>query len=193
MQIAIIDNNAVVRIGHYKDLFPNTAFPSTGPSDSFLAENNAKRVTVSLPFDRQTEKLVPTTPYIKDNQVFTVRVEALSDDEVAARVNGQWASVRRQRDQMLASTDWRVLPDVPGDQTGWREYRQALRDITEQSDPYNITWPRDPDYVEPPQVEQPAQEEQPELQTVVTTESEPTTILSESQTVTATTTTAVSS
>lgn len=190
MQIAIIDNNAVVRIGHYKNLFPNTAFPSTGPSDSFLTENNAKRVIVSLPFDHQTEKLVPTTPYIEDNQVFAVRVEALSDDEVAAQVNSQWGRVRRQRDQMLASTDWRVLPDVPGDQTDWREYRQALRDITEQSDPFNIVWPRDPNYAEPPQIEQ---DQQPELQTVVTTKSEPTTILSESQTVTATTSTAVSS
>ena len=190
MQIAIVDNNSVVRIGHYKNLFPNTAFPSTGPSDSFLTENNAKRVTVSLPFDRQTEKLAPTAPYIEGDNVFTVRVEALSADETAGQVSSQWGRVRRDRDTRIAATDWRVLPDVPGDQTGWREYRQALRDITEQSDPYNIVWPRDPDYVEPPQ---PEQEEQPEPQAVTTTETQPAAVESEPETATATTTATASS
>lgn len=191
MQIAIIENNAVVRIGHYKNLFPNTAFPSTGPSDSFLTENNAKKVTVYIPFDRHSEKLVPVEPYIEDNQVFAVRVEALSDDEVAAHINGQWASVRRQRDQMLASTDWRVLPDVPGDQTGWLEYRQALRDITIQDDPFNVVWPQDPNYQEPPQMTS-QEPEQVITETVVTTDDGPMTVEVQQETATATTTTAIS-
>jgi len=27
------------------------------------------------------------------------------------------------------------------DKTAWATYRQALRDITTQADPFNITWP----------------------------------------------------
>jgi hypothetical protein len=28
------------------------------------------------------------------------------------------------------------------DKTAWATYRQALRDITKQADPFNIAWPK---------------------------------------------------
>lgn len=53
-----------------------------------------------------------------------------------------WADVRAQRDALLKSTDWTQLPDVPVEtRERWAAYRQALRDITDQSDPFNIVWP----------------------------------------------------
>ena len=56
--------------------------------------------------------------------------------------NEQWATVRRERDLKLARTDWTQLPDVPlFTKEAWQAYRQALRDITTQADPFNITWP----------------------------------------------------
>ena len=149
MKIAIIENSIVVRTGHYKDLFPDTAFPSTGPSDLFLAENNAKKVSVSIPYDDRTQKLVPTEPYLDGEMVRTVRVEQLSSEELEAQTSSQWSRIRNQRDKKLGATDWRVLPDVPGDVQPWKIYRQKLRDITNQDDPYNIEWPKDPDYEEP--------------------------------------------
>lgn len=55
-----------------------------------------------------------------------------------------WASVKRQRDALLKATDWRVLRamDVgtPMNES-WLQYRQSLRDITQQTDPFNIVWP----------------------------------------------------
>lgn len=57
----------------------------------------------------------------------------------------QWAVVRIERDQLLSATDWTQLPDVPqATQELYRAYRQELRDITQQSDPFNIVWPVKP-------------------------------------------------
>jgi hypothetical protein len=56
--------------------------------------------------------------------------------------------VRSERDVKLQACDWTVLPDVPMDaskKTEWETYRQELRDITDQSDPFNITWPSPPE------------------------------------------------
>jgi hypothetical protein len=57
----------------------------------------------------------------------------------------QWAAVRAERDRLLAKTDWTQMPDVSIEsKTMWATYRQALRDITQQADPFNITWPTPP-------------------------------------------------
>ena len=56
----------------------------------------------------------------------------------------QWAKVKIARAQFLESTDWVILraqdqgTPVPDE---WKVYRQGLRDITEQPDPFNIQWP----------------------------------------------------
>lgn len=58
----------------------------------------------------------------------------------------QWQVVRRQRDALLTQSDWTQLPDVPlATKETWAIYRQALRDITDQSDPFNVVWPVAPD------------------------------------------------
>jgi len=59
----------------------------------------------------------------------------------------QWASVRTQRNRLLSKSDWTALPDVPLSEERrqqWQAYRQALRDVTEQNDPFNIVWPTPP-------------------------------------------------
>jgi hypothetical protein len=57
----------------------------------------------------------------------------------------QWAVVRAERNRLLAESDWTQLPDVPlATKTAWAEYRQLLRDITLQPDPFNIMWPDKP-------------------------------------------------
>lgn len=50
------------------------------------------------------------------------------------------------RNDLLAGSDWTQLPDVPLDtKAAWAEYRQALRDITEQPGyPFDIVWPTPP-------------------------------------------------
>lgn len=53
--------------------------------------------------------------------------------------------IRQQRDLLLAASDWRSLPDAPGDRDAWLEYRQQLRGITQQAGfPDNFSWPTPP-------------------------------------------------
>lgn len=62
-------------------------------------------------------------------------------------IDRKWENVRAERDGKLASCDWTQAKDSPlsGDkQTEWATYRQSLRGITEQSDPFNIVWPEPP-------------------------------------------------
>jgi len=58
-----------------------------------------------------------------------------------------WESLREQRDQALASSDWRALKDVVLP-TAWKEYRQALRDLPQdhaESNDAADNWPVKPD------------------------------------------------
>ena len=53
-----------------------------------------------------------------------------------------WESIRKERNKLLLESDWTQLPDVPeAVKTKYEIYRQALRDITTQENPYNIKFP----------------------------------------------------
>jgi len=60
------------------------------------------------------------------------------------QIDEQWAVVREERNEKLAECDWTQLPDAPVDKAAWATYRQELRDITLQPDPFNIIWPTPP-------------------------------------------------
>jgi len=68
-------------------------------------------------------------------------VTDLDGGEAAAKVDEQWAIVRAERNAKLLASDWTQVLDAPVDAAAWAEYRQALRDITEQADPFAIMWP----------------------------------------------------
>jgi hypothetical protein len=54
-------------------------------------------------------------------------------------------TAREKRNKLLDESDWTQMPDAPVDKTVWNDYRQSLRDITEQSGfPENIAWPTKP-------------------------------------------------
>jgi hypothetical protein len=61
------------------------------------------------------------------------------------------SSVRSQRDAKLSTTDYLVIPDYPispEDLEAVKAYRQALRDISEQSGfPKNVQWPVEPQFL----------------------------------------------
>jgi hypothetical protein len=68
-------------------------------------------------------------------------VSNLGADESAAKVGAQWTVIRAERNKLLADCDWTQLPDASADATAWATYRQALRDITTQANPFSIVWP----------------------------------------------------
>jgi len=54
-------------------------------------------------------------------------------------------NIRRQRDTFIKESDWRAVSDRELEPE-WKEYRQALRDITQQEGfPHDVKWPIDPD------------------------------------------------
>lgn len=59
-----------------------------------------------------------------------------------------WAEIKRQRNLLIAETDWTQCADVSlSDEKKQQivEYRQALRDLSKTySDPRNVVWPTNP-------------------------------------------------
>jgi len=76
-----------------------------------------------------------------------------SDEEIEAEVARLIAEqpakeARGERDRLLTESDWvtiRATDTGTAVPTEWQSYRQALRDITEQTGfPENIDWPQEP-------------------------------------------------
>lgn len=60
----------------------------------------------------------------------------------------QWNGIRQNRNRLLAESDWISARSVDTGEPApeeWKIYRQALRDITNQEDPFNIVWPTPPE------------------------------------------------
>lgn len=74
-------------------------------------------------------------------------VSELDPEASAEKIKAQWDVVRAERNKLIAACDWTQLSDaaLTNLQTAeWALYRQALRDITTQGDPFNINWPVSP-------------------------------------------------
>ena len=62
-------------------------------------------------------------------------------------IDERWLYVRTERNEKLTTCDWTQLSDCQlsvEKKLEWTTYRQELRDITNQSDPFNIIWPTKP-------------------------------------------------
>jgi hypothetical protein len=150
MEIALIQDNAIVGIGDYHIVFSNTSFTSDGPTDEFLLANNARRVNLYKDYNFLTECLEAVEPYIEGNWVHRVSVRALTEEEIQAKKNSAMQLIRATRNQLLATSDWTQLVDTPeAIKTKWASYRQQLRDLPSTiTEPRTFAdWPHDPNYV----------------------------------------------
>ena len=72
-------------------------------------------------------------------------VQTLDDEGKAAKDEETKKSVRADRNQRLAETDWRFRSDMTPSQA-WKDYCQALRDVPAQAGfPHNVQWPNKPE------------------------------------------------
>lgn len=148
MEIAIIQNGSIT-VGDYRVIFPNTSFTASGPSDEFLAEQNAKKLNRFKSYDALTQKLVACDAYDDGEFVSVVEVQSLTAEEIQSAKDSAMAQIRGTRNNLLAACDWTQIPDcsIPN-KAAWATYRQALRDfpdtITDARLP--VTWPHDPNY-----------------------------------------------
>ena len=85
------------------------------------------------------DNVAPEAVFMRDIAIYLTDAEY---DTVLA------ASARQKRDRLIATTDYLVTPDYPIESDRLAKvkiYRQALRDIPEQSGfPRTITWPDKP-------------------------------------------------
>jgi hypothetical protein len=148
MQIAIL--TSPITVGDYRELFVNTSFNANGPSNEFLAENNAKKVTLFKAHDRLTQKLVQCAPYDDGEFVSMVQVESMTVEEIQAAKDSAMANIRGTRNQLLNACDWTQAVDCTiAKKTEWATYRQALRDLPNGiTEPRTFSaWPNNPDAI----------------------------------------------
>ena len=110
-----------------------------GVSDSDVAQNGEGEFEIECEWntDLQNYKVIDGA---------LVRKPQSEIDAMDFAVNMQ--KLRNDRDSMLTASDWTQTPDSPlseAQQQSWRDYRQALRDLPENTtDPLNPTWPSKP-------------------------------------------------
>lgn len=102
-----------------------------------------KKQIVTPPYHDQATQSLEEGPALLIDGVWTQNyiVTDLSADESATKVGAQWTVIRAERNKLLVESDWTQLPDAPVDAAAWATYRQALRDVTNQANPFAIVWP----------------------------------------------------
>ncbi len=140
MFVRVIDGNPVsYTIGELRRDNPGVSFPENISSE-VLAEFEVYAVKeVPAPvIDSKTHRHVLEVQFLDGEWTQVWQVVELPFDQAAD-------NVRAYRERMLQDSDWVVTKSyelgqpVPAD---WAAYRQALRDVPEQSGfPWNVVWP----------------------------------------------------
>lgn len=146
MIYAVINNDTVMEYpvyeGEIRLRYPNVSFSTTNfsPPEGYVSIQE-----VQVPEIDYLHNLAEGTP-INENGVWQKNwiVTPASQEEVEQRVVAKWGLIRQTRNQKLLASDWTQLLDSTVDKQVWATYRQSLRDITQQSDPFNIVWPVSP-------------------------------------------------
>lgn len=72
-------------------------------------------------------------------------IKRSAEDVEAQEIASAWLALRARRLQLIAASDWSQLPDTGRNKQIWAEYRQALRDIPQNTtDPREVVWPTPP-------------------------------------------------
>jgi hypothetical protein len=129
---------------------PNVSFPAS-MADAALADWNMFPVqpTQKPAFNPLTHECAEGKPENENGQWRqTWTVNALSEYAAQAAHDDAMNNLRADRDEMLRVSDWTQMPDAPltpDQRAAWVKYRQALRDVPENTtDPLNPVWPVQP-------------------------------------------------
>tara|TARA_R110000868_G_scaffold21708_6_gene90074 strand:- start:9994 stop:10497 length:504 start_codon:yes stop_codon:yes gene_type:complete len=167
MQIRIRESGAVMYESEFRALFPNTSMPQQlseelinefggdvileGPQASGGDHYQYSQAAGVEQLDGKWYTKYVLGPVFTDTTDDTGNVTSAADNETAYKAQKdaeQAKSVRKTRDDKLKETDWIVIKNlelnsnIPG---VWEVYRQALRDIPNQSGfPWTVTWPDAP-------------------------------------------------
>jgi hypothetical protein len=133
-------------IVHLSNLSVNTYYQADAPNyGMFGGENGSPQASAHLPVpEGLTWDTVMAT---RDDSGEIVLLE--DPAKVAQKTQAQWTSVRAQQKQKLYESDWTCSvidppPEILAARDAWLQYRAQLRDVTTQTDPFNIIWPLRP-------------------------------------------------
>lgn len=151
MTLAFVENGSISQypIGsvEVKRKFPQTSFvlPLEGQDLSdfgVVTVYNTPQPTI----DNRNERIEEGVPVLERGAWRqTWKIVPLSAEEKQRIQDNKSSEVRADRSRRLASCDWTQLGDALVDASAWIIYRQALRDISDQSGfPWDIVWPNEP-------------------------------------------------
>ena len=150
MQIRIRETGQVVYEGEFRSLFPNTSLPQQ-LTEALLNELGAD-VVFEGPQAQPARYQVAFADGVEqvNGKWYTKNSVVDMDAEAIAVVDAnQSSAVRKERDEKLSQSDWRMIKAWETQtpiSTEWATYRQALRDVTSQTGfPWEVTWPTQPE------------------------------------------------
>ena len=114
---------------------------STRTDRTTFTPDELERAGYTGPYERP--ECNPTVETIDwDGEALEYVVRPYSFDELQA----QYAKVRERRIELLKASDWTQIVDydLGADREAWAAYRQALRDLADAANPFDITWPQPP-------------------------------------------------
>jgi len=134
-------------IGQLKSENPNVSFPQAITNE--VLENFGVYPVESVEVtDDYTKNIVEGTPTLSGSvYVQTWNITDATEEEINIKIAEKWLEVRDIRDSLLSQSDWTQFQDSPisgSTLTEWQTYRQSLRDITSQSNPFDLVWPSKP-------------------------------------------------
>lgn len=147
MYLRIIDNTIVYpySLQKLREDNPRSSFPSE-MTESMMGEFNIYEVRITPKPNDYTKNISEDTPILVEGVYYQNWVITnASQLEINQRIEAKWDEIREIRNELLKECDWTQLSDIPTEtKQNWITYRQNLRDITNQTDPFNIVWPAKP-------------------------------------------------
>ena len=147
MYLRIIDDTKhyPYTIQELRDSLPNVSLPATMTNEQLEEWRVYEVLPTPYPND-YTKDIVEGEPTLIDGKFYQNWEQTpASEEEINIRIIAKWFEIRQERNQLLTECDWTQLADIPSEtKTAWTEYRQTLRNITNQENPFNIVWPVKP-------------------------------------------------
>ena len=128
-----------------RESYPNVSLPENLTDDTLVEWD--MHVVLPTPYPNDyTKNITEGTPVLMDGIYYQNWIQTqATESEISYRIENKWIEVRDLRNELLTECDWTQLSDISTEtKAAWTEYRQSLRDITSQSNPFSINWPVKP-------------------------------------------------
>lgn len=129
-----------LKIDEYNTSFPNEL------TTQILEEWGVFEVNRTPKPTDYTKTITEVTPQLVDGSYIQLWNEVDATQlEIDTKLEDRWEVIRILRSELLLECDWTQLADISIETKElWQTYRQELRNITSQTNPFSIVWPVKP-------------------------------------------------